>query len=51
MYSFQYGGDFVGYFMRFRDRLRTRADFSDASPFSAADARVFDALYTDVTVR
>jgi hypothetical protein len=51
MYSFQYGGDFVGYFMRFRDRLRSRADFSEAPPFSAADARTFDALYKDVTVR
>ncbi|MEX2048568.1 MAG: matrixin family metalloprotease [Gemmatimonadota bacterium] len=51
MYSFQYGGDFVGYFMRFRDRLRSRADFSEAPPFSAADARAFDALYGDVTVR
>jgi hypothetical protein len=51
MYSFQHGGDFVGYFMRFRDRLRSRADFSEASPFSSADARAFGALYGDVTVR
>lgn len=51
MYSFQYGGDFVGYFMRYRDRLRSRADLANTPPFSAADARAFDALYGDVTVR
>jgi hypothetical protein len=37
MYSFQYGGDFVGYFRRFRDRLETRAEMGGTSPFSAAD--------------
>jgi hypothetical protein len=47
MYSFQYGGDFVAYFMRFRDRVRARDDIRTASPFSAADARAFRALYVD----
>ena len=37
MYSFQFGGDFVAYFRRFRDRLRVRDDIPSASPFSAAD--------------
>lgn len=37
MYSFQYGGDFVDYFMRFREKLEVRDDIRRASPFSAAD--------------
>jgi hypothetical protein len=37
MYSFEYGGDFVGYFMRFRGQLRSRADLPRVSPFSPAD--------------
>jgi hypothetical protein len=37
MYSFQYGGDFVEYFMRFRRKLDERGDIRTASPFSAAD--------------
>jgi hypothetical protein len=37
MYSFQFGGDFVAYFRRFRDKLRVRDDIPDASPFSPAD--------------
>jgi hypothetical protein len=45
MYSFQFGGDFVRYFMRFRDRLRSRADIRTTSPFSAGDAAAFRALY------
>ena len=45
MYSFQYGGDFVAYFMRFREQLEAWADIQQASPFSAADGDVFRALY------
>jgi len=41
MYSFQYGGDFVGYFTRFRNRLRSVADLPGVSPFSASDVRAF----------
>jgi len=45
MYSFQYGGDVVAYFLRFRDRLRGRDDISATSPFSPGDAAAFRALY------
>jgi hypothetical protein len=45
MYSFQYGGDIAAYFMRFREKLRTRADIRTASPFSAGDADAFRTLY------
>jgi hypothetical protein len=45
MYSFQYGGDIVAYFMRFRNRLRTRSDIPTTSPFSAGDAAAFRVLY------
>lgn len=45
MYSFQYGGDLVAYFMRFRDQLDAREDIRSASPFSGADARAFRAVY------
>ena len=45
MYSFQYGGDFVDYFMRFREQLESWDDIADASPFSAADRGTFRFLY------
>jgi hypothetical protein len=45
MYSFQYGGDLIAYFMRFREQLGARDDIPTASPFSAADARAFRAVY------
>ena len=45
MYSFQYGGDFVDYFMRFREQLEVWDDIEHASPFSTADAGAFRALY------
>jgi hypothetical protein len=44
MYSFVYGGDFVAYFRRFRDRLGTRADIPGVSPFSDGDVAAFRAL-------
>lgn len=37
MYSFQYGGDFVAYFRRFRNKLGKREDIRTASPFSVGD--------------
>jgi len=46
MYSFQHGGDFVAYFMRFRDKLRRREDIPEASPFSGGDVEAFEALYS-----
>ncbi|HET9949740.1 MAG TPA: hypothetical protein VFQ22_12520, partial [Longimicrobiales bacterium] len=45
MYSFQYGGDLVEYFMRFRRRLRSREDIRNTSPFSDADVAALRALY------
>jgi len=45
MYSFQYGGDFVAYFTRFREQLDVWDDIEGASPFSKADGGVFRALY------
>jgi hypothetical protein len=45
MYSFQYGGDIVAYFMRYREKLRTAEDVRVASPFSSGDAAAFGALY------
>jgi len=41
MYSFQYGGDFVDYFGRFRRQLRSVGDIPTADPFSAADRAAF----------
>ena len=45
MYSFQYGGDFVAYFMRFREQLEVWDDIGQASPFSTADGGAFSSLY------
>ncbi len=45
MYSFQYGGDFVAYFMRFRGQLEDWDDIVAASPFSTADGGAFRSLY------
>lgn len=45
MYSFQYGGDFVAYFMRFREQLEVWEDIGRASPFSTADGGAFRSLY------
>ncbi len=45
MYSFQYGGDFGAYFMRFREQLESWDEIGQASPFSAADGGTFRSLY------
>ena len=45
MYSFQFGGDFVAYFLRFREKLGSWNDFRDARPFSDGDERAFRTLY------
>ena len=45
MYSFQYGGDFGAYFMRFRDQLTDWDDIQQASPFSDGDRERFRSLY------
>jgi len=45
MYSFQWGGDFVAYFMRFRDQFDDRDGIRTANPFSVGDRAAFEALY------
>jgi hypothetical protein len=45
MYSFQYGGDFGDYFMRFREQFEVWEDIPQASPFSTGDADALRALY------
>lgn len=47
MYSFQWGGDFVSYFMRFRAQLDDADSIRDADPFSQGDREAFAALYRD----
>jgi hypothetical protein len=45
MYSFQYGGNFVEYFRRYRRQLKSRDDIAQASGMSAADVARIRALY------
>ena len=45
MYSFQYGGDIVEYFSRYRRLLKSRGDIARASGMSEADAAKVRALY------
>ena len=45
MYSFEYGGDFVAYFMRFREKIEAWDHIPEASPFSTSDARAYRYLY------
>ena len=45
MYSFQWGGDFVAYFMRFRDQLQSFESIPAADPFSEGDRTAFSRLY------
>ena len=40
MYSFQYGGDIVEYFARYRRRLKVREDIQRNSGLNAADAKL-----------
>lgn len=37
MYSFEHGGDFVAYFQRYRNRLKSRLDMRKNSPLSLQD--------------
>lgn len=39
MYSFEYGGDFVEYFARFRRQLKDRKDMARLAPISPGDSR------------
>ncbi|MDE0648806.1 MAG: hypothetical protein OXI12_00500 [Gammaproteobacteria bacterium] len=45
MYSFAYGGDIVRYFMRYRERLASRADIANHSGLSPGDRAVLHGLY------
>lgn len=45
MYTFQFGGDFVAYFTRFREQIEAREDIPRASPFSVADRDALRSLY------
>jgi Matrixin len=45
MYSFQYGGDIVEYFSRYRRLLKSRDDIARASGMSQTDAAKARALY------
>lgn len=45
MYSFQWGGDFVDYFGRFREQLTDWGSIRSANPFSDGDRTAFETLY------
>lgn len=45
MYSFQYGGDFVEYFSRYRRQLKSRDDIAMVSGMSEADRAKVRTLY------
>jgi hypothetical protein len=45
MYYFGYGGDIVEYFMRYRNKLQTRADIAKYSGLSASDVEVLRNVY------
>ena len=45
MYFFGFGGDIVEYFMRYRDKLRSRSDISKHSGLSAGDASALRERY------
>jgi Matrixin len=45
MYSFQYGGDFVEYFSRYRRQLKSRDDIARVAGMSDADIAKVRALY------
>jgi len=48
MYSFQWGGDIVAYFRRFRDQLQDRGSIPSADPLSDGDRTQFRHLYPEV---
>jgi hypothetical protein len=45
MYSFKYGGDIKGYFLRYRKRVKNREQMRDRSPLSDNDIARLRALY------
>jgi hypothetical protein len=46
MYSFQYGGDLVAYFARYRGQLGSRVHIRDRSGISASDRRKLTEIYS-----
>ena len=47
MYFFGFGGDITDYFMRYRNKLQSRADISKYSGLSTSDIQVLRALYRE----
>ena len=47
MYFFGFGGDIADYFMRYRNKIQSRADISKYSGLSASDIQVLRALYRE----
>jgi hypothetical protein len=47
MYFFGFGGDIVDYFMRYRNKLQSRADIAKYSGLSASDIEVLRRLYRE----
>jgi predicted Zn-dependent protease len=45
MYYFGFGGDIPGFFKRYRDQLKTRADIASVGGISASDVATLKALY------
>jgi hypothetical protein len=45
MYYFGYGGDILGYFMRYRNQLQSRADIAKHSGLSTGDIETLRSLY------
>jgi Matrixin len=45
MYYFGFGGDIVDYFMRYRNKVQSRADIPKYSGLSVSDAQVLRSLY------
>jgi hypothetical protein len=45
MYYFGYGGDILGYFMRYRNQLQSRSDIARHSGLSAGDVDALHLLY------
>lgn len=45
MYSFAYGGDIVEYFLRYRRKLKSRADIQKFSGLSGNDVRMLRSIY------
>jgi len=45
MYTFQFGGDFVEYFNRYRRALHNRAEIPKHGGMSPSDRRVFQMVF------